>query len=313
MRSECAAAITRLAEDENFVGMGTDGHMLFEGVRQRFPERYIDVGVAEANLIGVASGLARSGKRVVVSAIASFLLRRAYEQIHIDISYPDLPVVLVGVGGGLSYGTLGATHHMTCDIALMQVLPNMATFVPSDASEASNAMETAFQWAGPAYLRLGARLDPQIHTPDDSWSPGEPEILRNGSDLMIVATGYCVHQALLAAERLATLNFDVGVTNVHTLRPLNHSRLLEIITATGKTLVVEEHLRSGGLGSIVTELLQGYGSCQLECLGITNLPAPVGDRQQLIDYYGLGEKGIVDACRDFLENTPSTRQRLGKR
>lgn len=301
MRSACIPVMSALGESHpDLVALGSDGRAIFEEFSRRFPRRFVDVGIAEANLIGVAAGLARAGKVVFVATIASFLLRRAYEQIRIDVCDPNLPVKLVGVGGGLSYGTLGPTHHLTEDIALTRALPNMAVFVPSDAHDAVGALHAALEWPGPAYVRLGTGTEPLVHAGDEPFDSGRPELLRDGRELLIFATGYCVSQALSAAATLAQSGHEVGVVNVRALKPFDAEAVLELIEGRRAILTVEEHNVAGGLGSIMAELLYGRTSCPLERMGVPDEYPPVGTREELLAFYGLDERGILKSALRLL-------------
>lgn len=301
MRSACIPVMSALGEARpDLVALGSDGRAIFEEFSRRFPQRFVDVGIAEANLIGVAAGLARAGKVVFVATIASFLLRRAYEQIRVDVCDPGLPVKLVGVGGGLSYGTLGPTHHLTEDIALTRSLPNMAVYVPADAHDAVGALHAALAWPGPAYVRLGTGTEPLVHGGDEPFAAGRPELLRDGRDLLIFATGYCVSQALSAAASLAQSGHEVGVVNVRALKPFDAEAVAELVRGRRAVLTVEEHSAAGGLGSIMAELLCGRSACALERLGIPDEYPPVGTREELLAFYGLDDRGIVKAALGML-------------
>lgn len=285
------------------MALGADGRSIFEELARRFPDRFVDVGIAESSLIGVAAGLARAGKVVVVSAIASFLLRRAYEQIRVDVADPGLPVKLVGVGGGLSYGTLGPTHHMVEDLALTRTMPNMAVFVPCDASQAQAALRAALDWPGPAYVRLGTGDEPLIHLESSALAPGEPEVLRSGEDLLIFATGGCVREALQAADELAESGLRAGVVNVHTFHPWRRESFQELLDRAGAVLVVEEHSRVGGLGDALAGMCCGR-PVRFAQLGIRAEYPPVGARDELLFFFGLDRSAIVRAAVRLLGNAP---------
>jgi transketolase len=301
MRVACAPVLESIAEEaRDVVALGADGQAIFTALARRFPERFIDVGVAEANLVGVAAGMARAGRRVFVATIASFLLRRAYDQIYNDVCIPNLPVKLIGIGGGLSYGVLGPTHLIPEDIALARLLPNTAVFVPADAVDARGAVRAALDWPGPAYVRLGAAADPLIHELEGPFVPGRPEVLRPGRDVTIFATGACVAQALWAGEQLREHGVDAGVANVHTFHPVDDTSFLELARGRQAVLSVEEHVLPGGLGSLLAELLAvpSGPSAALVRLGVSSRHPPVGSRDDLIRYYGLDGPSIVRAaCR----------------
>lgn len=300
MRKVCLDTMESLGRQfPDFITMGADGRSIFERFAKSFSNRYVDVGISEQNLIGVATGLARSGRVVFVSAIASFLLRRAYEQIRIDICNANLPVKMVGVGGGVSYGALGSTHHMIEDIALVRSLPNMAVFIPSDAHDAVEALKASFAWKGPAYIRLGTGDEPYLHNNSSSFQIGKPEVLCDGNDFIIFATGICVSEALKASLHLKAEGYDVGVINVHTMKPFHEKKIIELTEGKKAVLVVEEHSIMGGLGSIIAEVISKHLFCPLERMGIDDRPALIGNREDLLDYYQLTYKHIIKRIKQL--------------
>lgn len=297
MRKACAAAVADLGEqDPDLVALGADGFSVFTEFAARYPDRFIDVGIAEANLVGIASGLARSGKRVMVATIAAFLLRRAYEHIRNDVCVADLPVTFIGLGGGLAYGRLGPTHHLIEDVALFSMMPNTTVFVPADVHDAVWAVRQAAN-LGPVYVRLGARDDPLVHTGNERFEVGIPHILRAGTNVAVVANGICVAEALAAADCLAMEGFDAAVVNVHTVKPLAPAALDDALGAVPAVVVVEEHHRSGGLGALAREYCGVRLGDRLALLGVDDRKAPIGTREELLRFYGLDREAIAAACR----------------
>lgn len=281
------------------IAMGTDGASAFETIAQRFPDRYVDVGIAEANCIGVAAGLARTGWKVFVTAIASFLVRRASEQIRIDVAEPGLDVTLIGHGAGLSYGTLGSTHHLTEDVALFQSMPNVTVLVPADYREAIEAIEIAAATSGPTYVRLPARVGQHVHSDGDLPSIGSPLVVRSGRDIAIVANGSCVWEALVASDRLAREGVDASVISIPTVSPFDVEGFWAALGPISRIVIVEEHVEMGGLGSRIASTAAGRGF-SVATLGIRPRRAPIGDHAELLAFYGIDADAIEATVRRLL-------------
>jgi len=313
MRASCAPVIGEAVEnDPRVVTLGADGQALFTSVLRRRPDRYVEVGIAEANLVGVAAGLARSGRLPVVGAMAPFLVRRAYEQIRLDICLPGLPVVLLGVGGGLGYGHLGPTHHAPDDIALMSALPNMRIYCPSDAQDAADVLRGVLPPAGPCYIRLAARPDPVVPAPHGAADtaapvPRDPDgvrLLRTGADALVVATGRCVAEALTAAEALADDGVQTAVAAVSCLRPFPATELRAL--AAGRPLVVSvcEALETGALAQ-QTEAALTDRPGRLVRLEVDHRYPPVASHEELLRFYGVDSAGIRSAVLHHHSNKGS--------
>lgn len=300
MRQGCAQAMLEIGErDPSVVAMGSDGYSIFTAFAEKFPGRFIDVGIAEANLIGVAAGLARGGKRVFAGAIASFLLRRAYEQIRNDICDAELPVTLVGVGGGFSYGMLGATHHIIEDFALAAAMPAMSVFAPADVHEARAALHAAAALPGPSYIRLGAREDPVLHEGSVVLRRGVPLLLRTGESAVVFATGICVHEALLAAAELEREGIEITIASVPWLEPLSESAVAAIAASHRFVLTVEEHLSLGGLGRSVRDALAHRGDLRVTSLSVEKTTPATGTREELLSRFGIDSVAIATNVRRF--------------
>jgi transketolase len=229
---------------------GDIGYKLFDDIPE---DRFYNCGIAEANMIGVAAGLALSGKRPVVYTIASFATGRCYEQIKLDVGYHNLPVVIVGTGAGLSYAQLGPTHHALDDIALMRLIPNMTILAPCDPLETRWALRAALKHDGPVYIRLGKAGEPQLQEPPHVWNMGDVQTLREGHDVCLISYGPIMDTVLKVAERLEKEGVSVQVENFHTLKPLDTKRLTELALAFDPIIVVEEHSCIGGAGSAFIE------------------------------------------------------------
>lgn len=232
---------------------GDLGFKIFDAFAAEFPGRFINVGVAEANLIGVAAGLALGGMHPFAYSIAPFATLRCLEQIRNDVCYQNLPVTIVGVGGGYSYGHNGPTHHALEDIAVMRVLPNMTVVSPGDPLETELAVVAAASYGRPLYLRIGRAGDPRVHDAPPDFQIGRAITVRQGHDCALISTGGILPVALAAADRLQQSRIECRVVSMHTVKPLDHTCLRECVRDTTAVFTVEEHSRIGGLGSAVAE------------------------------------------------------------
>ena len=224
--------------------------------KKAFPDRHIDCGIAECNMMGIAAGLSTTGKVPFASTFAMFASGRAYEQVRNSIGYPHLNVKIGATHAGISVGEDGATHQCNEDMALMRTIPGMVILNPSDDVEARAAVEAAYHHEGPVYLRFGRLAVPVINDrPDYKFEIGKGIVLRDGSDVTIIATGLCVSEALGAAEKLAADGISAQVINIHTIKPLDEELVVEAARKTGKVVTVEEHSIIGGLGGAVAETL----------------------------------------------------------
>jgi transketolase len=302
MRSALAPLLAELVmADEQLVVLGADAQALASQVIAQAPDRYLEVGIAEANMMGVAAGLARVGYRPIVTGMAPFLIRRAYEQLRLDVANPGLDVTVVGVGGGLSYGVLGATHHAVEDCALVGAMPHTRVFSPVDVHDAAWSLRQAVSWQGPAYIRLGAREDPVVFEPDQRFAVDAGTVLRAGTDALVVATGGTVAGAMVACERLARLGVDAGLVVLTCLKPFPERFLRQAVASAPVVVTVEEHARTGGLGERVAGLLAGSWQGRFVLLAVDCRPAPVADRSQLFAYYGIDDVAVEHAVLGHLE------------
>lgn len=270
-----------------------------EVFRKEFPDRHIDCGIAEANMIGIAAGLASTGKVPFVSSFAMFAAGRAYEQVRNSVGYPHLNVKIGATHAGISVGEDGASHQCNEDLALMRVIPGMTVINPSDAVEAREAVRAAYAMDGPVYLRFGRLAVPVINDREDyHFEIGKGVTLKDGKDLTIVATGLCVSESLEAAKMLAELGIDARVINIHTIKPLDEELILKAAKETGRIVTVEEHSVIGGLGGAVAEVLSEKCPTKLLRIGMEDVFGESGPATELIEKYGLDAKGI---CRKIKE------------
>ena len=269
--------------------------------KKAFPERHIDCGIAECNMIGIAAGIATTGKVPFASSFAMFAAGRAFEQVRNSVGYPHLNVKIAATHAGISVGEDGATHQCNEDIALMREIPGMVVINPSDDVEARAAVEAAYEYVGPVYLRLGRLAVPVINDrPDYKFEIGKGVVLRDGKDLTIVATGLCVSEALKAAEALAAEGVDAAVINIHTIKPIDEELLCEYAKKTGKVVTVEEHSILGGLGGAVCEKLSEKCPVPVKRIGIKDCFGESGPAAELIHKYGIDAEGITAQIKEWL-------------
>jgi len=265
--------------------------------KEKFPERFVQVGVAEQNLALVASGMANYGKIPFISSYATFSPGRNNEQIRTNISLNNVPVKIAGAHAGISVGPDGATHQALEDIALMRVQPNMTVVVPCDAIEAEKATIAIAGNGKPSYIRLGREKTPVFTTADTPFTVGKAETLRDGTDCAIIACGILVHEALLAAEELAGEGIQCMVINSHTIKPLDEQTIVAAAQKTGTVVSVEEHQVAGGLGSAVAEVLSRNNPAPQEFIGMQDRYGESGKAEELMHAFGLNREAIKLAVK----------------
>ena len=291
------------AEYENLVVLDADlAAATKTGVfKKAFPERHIDCGIAECNMVGIAAGLATTGKIPFVSSFAMFAAGRAFEQIRNSVGYPKLNVKIGATHAGISVGEDGATHQCNEDIALMRTIPGMVVINPSDDVEAKAAVKAALDHDGPVYLRFGRLAVPVINdNPDYKFELGKGVVLREGKDVAIIATGLCVSESLAAAEMLAADGIDAKVINIHTIKPLDEELVVAAAKETGKVVTVEEHSVIGGLGSAVCDALCAKLPAPVLKIGINDTYGESGPAAELIKKYGLDAKSIYEKVKAYV-------------
>lgn len=270
--------------------------------KEAFPERFVEIGVAEQNLVTVGSGMAALGKIPFVSSYAAFSPGRNWEQIRTTICLNDQPVKIVGSHAGLYTGLDGATHQMLEDIALMRVLPNMVVVAPCDSIEAEKATLSLAADKRPAYLRLAREATPVITSADTPFEIGKAYVFAEGDDLTIIATGTMTYQALAAAEKLYKDGIDAEVIHVPTIKPLDEATILESVRKTKKVITVEEAQINGGLGGAVSELLSEKCPVKLKRLGVRDVFGESGTPDQLLELHGLTAKHIAFAAHQMIDD-----------
>ena len=268
--------------------------------KKAHPERFIDCGIAESNMMGVAAGLAAAGMVPFASSFAMFAAGRAFEQVRNSIGYPHLNVKIGATHAGISVGEDGATHQCNEDIALMRTIPGMVVINPSDDIEAKAAVKAAYEHQGPVYLRFGRLAVPVINDrPDYKFELGKGVVLREGKDLTIITTGLPVNNCLEAAEKLAADGIDAKVINIHTIKPLDEELVAAAAKETGKVVTVEEHSVIGGLGSAVCDVLAEKAPTKVMKIGINDTFGESGPAVELIKKYGLDSESIYQKIKEF--------------
>ena len=268
--------------------------------KKAFPERFIDCGIAESNMMGVAAGLATTGLVPFASSFAMFAAGRAFEQVRNSIGYAHLNVKIGATHAGISVGEDGATHQCNEDIALMRTIPGMVVISPADDVEAKAAVKAAYEHQGPVYMRFGRLAVPVINDrPDYKFELGKGVVLREGKDLTIIATGLPVSNCLEAAEKLAADGIDAKVINIHTIKPLDEELVVAAAKETGKVVTVEEHSVIGGLGSAVCDVLAEKAPTKVLKIGVNDTFGESGPAVELIRKYGLDTDSIYEKIKEF--------------
>jgi transketolase len=265
-----------------------------------FPERLVNVGIAEQNMVGIGAGLANGGKIPFVCAASCFLTSRALEQIKVDVAYSRANVKLCGMASGLAYGQLGPTHHSIEDLAWTRAIANLTVIVPADPSETAQAVRAAAQLDGPVFLRLSRMPVPHVHPPGYCFRVGAAATLRLGRDVALIANGTMVCRALEAAALLAKDGVSARVVNMASLSPLDRDAIVDAAESTGAIVTVEEHSVRGGLGGAVAEVTAVACPVPMRILGVNGF-APTGDAEWLLDHFGLNPEGIRQAALELVE------------
>ena len=267
-----------------------------------FPERHINCGIAEANMTGVAAGLAAAGKVPFMSSFAMFATARNFEQIRNSIGYPQLNVKIAASHAGISVGEDGATHQCLEDMALMRQIPGMVVLNPADDVEARAAIKAAYEHVGPVYIRLGRLAVPVLNNEEEyKFEIGKGVVLREGTDVTIFATGLEVYESVLAAEMLEKDGISAEVVNIHTIKPIDKELVIASATKTGKVVTVEEHFTTGGLGSAVCEVLSENAPTKVLRIGINDVFGESGPALELIHKYELDAEGIYKKVKAFVK------------
>jgi transketolase len=283
------------------VSADTQDLLGIRGYIERYPERFVEVGIAEQNAIGIAAGLATTGLHAYVCGYAPFLTARSMEQIRNDVAYANQRVVIGAAASGVSLGVAGGTHHALEDIALMRSFPNMTVIVPADVDEAYQAALATLDIDGPVYLRLGGRVEEApVTDPDTPFRLGKASVLRTGNDLAIIACGALVEMAVRASDALRAAGIQARVLNMHTIKPFDREAVLAAAAETRGIVTAEEHHLVGGLGGAVADLLALERPTRMRMIGMPDEFASVGPTGKVRAKYGMSAEAIAEACRGLL-------------
>lgn len=276
--------------------------------KEKFPNRFFEVGVAEQNMMGIAAGLALSGKIPFVSSYAVFCPGRNWDQLRVSVCYNEAPVKIAGAHAGISVGPDGATHQALEDIAITRALPKLTVLVPCDAIEAQKATIASAKINGPVYIRLGRAKSPVITTSTTPFKIGKAEVYREGTDVAIIACGIMVHEAMVAAEKLSKEGINAMVVNCHTIKPIDAQTIINAAKKTGAVVTAEEHQRAGGMGSAVAEVLSQNYPVPIKMVAVDDRFGESGEPQELLNAFGLTAKDIIIAAKSIINKTKTTQQ-----
>lgn len=298
-RDAFVSVLERLgADNSRIVAVCNDsvGSSKLGGFKAKWPERLVNVGIAEQNMVGVGAGLANGGLLPFVCGAACFLTGRALEQIKADIAYSNANVKLVGISSGMAYGELGPTHHSVEDFAWLRVLPNLPVIAPCDSIETAAAVEWAAAYEGPVFLRLSRVGVPDVLPAEHKFELGKANLLRDGDAITLVANGTLTHRMLKAANLLAARGIEARVLNMATVRPIDVEAVVAAARETGAILTAEEHSTFGGLGSAIAEVVVAEAPVPMKILGVPGIFAPTGSAEFLLDEFGMSPAAIAEAA-----------------
>ena len=299
----CDTLLARAAQDKDIVVLCSDsrGSASLSRFADTFPDQFVEVGIAEQDLVSIAAGLARCGKKAFAASPACFLSTRSYEQAKVDCAYSNTNVTLIGISGGVSYGALGMSHHSAQDIAAMSALPNMRVYLPSDRFQTAKLVEALLQDEKPAYLRVGRNAVEDVYTEDACpFAMDKATWLREGEDVAIIACGEMVRPALDAAEALAAEGITATVLDMYCVKPLDKEAVLRAAQKAKAVLTVEEHAPYGGLGSMVAQVVAENCPRKVKNLTLPDAPFITGTSKEVFAYYGLDAAGIAAAARELV-------------
>lgn len=269
---------------------------------KEYPDQFVEVGIAEQDSVGIAAGLATCGKKPYVASPACFLSMRSVEQIKVDVAYSKTNVKLIGISGGVSYGALGMTHHSLQDIAVIRAIPDIAVLLPADRFETKKMIEALHQYDGPAYIRIGRNAVEDIYDSEDfEFKIGKGNIIHEGSDIAIIATGETVKAALDASKELEAKGIGCRVISMHTIKPLDEELIVKAAKETKGIITIEEHSIYGGLGAAVTEVVCQKSPAKVKILGIADESPITGNSKEVFNYYGLTSENLVKLAEEILE------------
>lgn len=300
----CEVLTEQAKEDKDIVVLCSDsrGSASLAPFAKEFPEQFVEVGIAEQNLVSIGAGLAKCGKKVFAASPASFVSTRSYEQAKVDCAYSNTNVTLIGISGGISYGALGMSHHSAQDIAAMSAIPNMRVYLPSDRFQTACLVRALLEDEKPAYIRVGRNPVEDIYTEDNCpFTMDKATVVTEGEDVLIVACGEMVRPAADAAALLKEQGISAAVLDMYCVKPLDTEGLLRAAGKVRAVVTVEEHAPFGGLGSMVSQAIGASCPKKVVNLALPDTPVITGTSKEVFDYYGLNAEGIAKAAKEALQ------------
>ncbi len=300
----CDTLLNAAKTDKDIVVLCSDsrGSASLTKFADTYPEQFVEMGIAEQDLVSVAAGLASCGKKAFAASPACFLSTRSYEQAKIDCAYSNTNVTLIGISGGVSYGALGMSHHSAQDIAAMSAIPNMRVYLPSDRFQTAKLIEALLQDKKPAYLRVGRNPVEDVYTAENClFAMDKATVLTEGSDVAIIACGEMVRPALDAAELLKVQGISATVVDMYCVKPLDTEAVIKAASGAKAVLTVEEHAPFGGLGSMVAQVVGEHCPRKVKNLSLPDAPVITGTSKEVFDYYGLNAEGIAKSAVELLK------------
>lgn len=299
----CNVLIEHAKTDRDIVVLCSDsrGSASLTPFFKEYPEQSVEVGIAEQNLVGIAAGLAKCGKKPFAASPASFITTRSYEQCKVDCAYSDTNVKLIGISGGVSYGALGMSHHSAQDLAAMCAIPNMRVYLPSDRRQTRKLTEALLTDTKCAYIRTGRHPVEDVYAEDDCpFEMDKATVVREGGDVLLVACGEMVRPAAEAAELLETEGIHATVLDMYCVKPFDAETLIQYAEKVRAVVAVEEHAPTGGLGSMVAQAVSENCPKKMKCLALPDAPVITGTSKEVFEYYGLNAAGIAKAAEEAL-------------
>ena len=300
----CETLMEQVKEDKSIVALCSDsrGSASMTPFFNAYPENSVEIGIAEQNLVSISAGMAKCGKKPFCFSPASFISTRSYEQAKVDVAYSNTNVKLVGISGGISYGELGMSHHSAQDIAAMSAIPNMRVYLPSDRFQTKHLIEALLKDEKPAYIRTGRNPVEDIYSEDNCpFEMDKATVLCEGTDVAIIACGEMVEAAVAASKELNEQGISAGVLDMYGVKPLDEQAVIRAAEKAKAVIVIEEHTRIGGLGSMVCQIVAANAPRKVTCMGLPDAPVITGNSREVFDYYHLNKDGIIAAAKELLK------------
>lgn len=299
----CEVLMERAKEDKDIVVLCSDsrGSASLAPYAQAFPEQFVEVGIAEQNLVSISAGLAKSGMKPFAASPACFLSTRSYEQAKVDCAYSNTNVTLIGISGGISYGALGMSHHSAQDIASMSAIPNMRVYLPSDRFQTKHLIEALLEDEKPSYIRVGRNAVEDVYTEENCpFEMDKATVVTEGSDVAIIACGEMVKPAVDAAAILKEEGISATVVDMYCVKPLDKEAIVKVASNAKAVITVEEHSPYGGLGSMVSQVVGQECPKKVVNMALPDAPVITGTSKEVFDYYGLNAEGIAKTAKEIL-------------